>query len=242
MSKQYQNYQHSLAYTYAFGHFAAEAALLSRPHLARELLVHSELPPAWVAHLSQAAETHGVPLRIADGDIERIRKKATVQAVLVLSKEDDALERGTHVLLAGISQYGNLGTIMRTMVAFGFTNLALVASPLDVWNPHTLRASVGLRGYVRTASFATLQEYQAVHPEQHYVQLHTQHAEELTSFTMPAEPSTIVFGPEWPSNAELAAGLAELPGARVRIEQSAAVESLNLAAAAAIVLHHWRGL
>lgn len=242
MSKQYQNYHHSLTYTYAFGHFAAEAMLLSRPHLARELLLHSDLDPVWVQRLTAAAKPHEIPVRVTNRAVERIRKKPTVFAVLVLHKEEDVLTTGAHVLLAGVSHYGNFGTIMRTMVAFGFSNLALVASPLDVWNPHALRASVGLRGAIRAASFATLQDYQATHREQHYVQLHTHHAVPLTHAERPTAPCTIVFGPEWPANDALNNELSALPGARVRIEQSSAAESLNLATAVAIVLHQWRGL
>lgn len=242
MSKQYQNYHHSLTYTYAFGHFAAEALLLSRPHLARELLLHSDLDSAWMQRLTAAAKPHGIPVRVANREVERIRKKPTVFAVLVLHKEEDVLTTGAHVMLAGVSHYGNFGTIMRTMVAFGFSNLVLVASPLDAWNPHALRASVGLRGSVQVASFATVRAYEEAHPHQQYVQLHTHHAVPLTHAEQPTAPCTIVFGPEWPANDALNHELSALPGARVRIEQSSAAESLNLATAVAIVLHQWRGL
>lgn len=242
MSNQYRNYHHRLPHTYAFGHFAAEAMLLARPHLARELLLHSQLADNWVARLHAAAEQHGVHVRVSDHAVERVRKNATVHAVLVLEKETDELSDKTHVVLAGASHYGNVGTIIRTMVAFGFLDLALVHSPLDAWNPHVLRASVGLRGNVRVASFKTLHEYQEAYREHAYVQLHTHHAEPFTSVALPAAPCAIVFGPEWPSNEALTAELAELPGLRVRIEQSNAAESLNVATAAAIVLHHWRGL
>lgn len=243
MSEQYQNYTSHLPYTYAFGHFTAEAVLLARPHLATELVLHPNLAPQWAKRLHVAAASAKVPVITSEAVVTRLRKKANVHAVLVLRKEQDALApHAPHVVLAGISQYGNLGTIMRTAVAFGFYNIALVASPLEPWNPHALRASVGLRAHVQAASFGTVAQYCKAHPHHHVVLLAATHATLLHETPRPAEPFAVVFGPEWPANDQLAAELAQVPGTRVRIAQTPVAESLNVASAAAVVLHQWRGL
>ena len=243
MSEQYQNYTAQLPYTYAFGHFTAETMLHGRPHLAQQLVLHPQIAPSWATRLHAAAKAAGTPVTTDEALITRLRKKASVHAVLVLRKETDVLGPvAPHVVLAGISQYGNFGTIMRTAVAFGFHDVALVASPLEEWNPHALRASVGLRAQLRVTSYPTLAQYRAAHPVHHPLLLAATHAQGLHETPRPTEPFSVVFGPEWPASTELANELADLPATRVRIAQAPAAESLNVASAAAIVLHQWRGL
>lgn len=243
MTTQYENYAERLPYTYAFGHFTAEAVLHARPHLAIKLVLHPRLAPAWVERLSSAAAHANVPVTTDEALIARLRKKANVRAVLILQKQLDTLHnKEPHIVLAGISQYGNLGTIMRSAVAFGFHNIAMVASPLEPWNPHALRASVGLRAHVRAVPYPTLAAYRAAFPAHHPVLLAAHHAAPLHHTPRPTEPFSVVFGPEWPANNALEAELTALPGTRVRIEQEPVAESLNVASAAAIVLHQWRGL
>ena len=50
---------------------------------------------------------------------------------------------GTHILLDGIQDPGNLGTIIRTANAFGITSVMLMDGCADVYNPKTIRASMG---------------------------------------------------------------------------------------------------
>jgi len=50
---------------------------------------------------------------------------------------------GTHVLLDNIQDPGNVGTIIRTAHAFGIKSVILTESTADIYNPKTLRASMG---------------------------------------------------------------------------------------------------
>jgi len=50
---------------------------------------------------------------------------------------------GTHILLDNIQDPGNVGTIIRSAFAFGIKSLILTGGTADIWNPKTLRASMG---------------------------------------------------------------------------------------------------
>jgi len=50
---------------------------------------------------------------------------------------------GTHILLDGIQDPGNLGTIIRTANAFGVSSVILLDDCADLYNPKTIRASMG---------------------------------------------------------------------------------------------------
>ena len=50
---------------------------------------------------------------------------------------------GTHILLDNIQDPGNVGTIIRSAYAFGIESVILTESSADLYNPKTIRASMG---------------------------------------------------------------------------------------------------
>jgi len=53
------------------------------------------------------------------------------------------LKTGTHLLLDNIQDPGNVGTIVRTANAFGIKSIILTDGSADLYNPKTIRASMG---------------------------------------------------------------------------------------------------
>ena len=51
--------------------------------------------------------------------------------------------RGTHILLDSVQDPGNVGTIIRTANAFGMKSVMLTGDCADVYNPKTIRATMG---------------------------------------------------------------------------------------------------
>jgi len=54
-----------------------------------------------------------------------------------------ATSSGTHILLDGVQDPGNVGTIIRTANAFGIKSVMLANGCADPYNPKTIRASMG---------------------------------------------------------------------------------------------------
>lgn len=52
------------------------------------------------------------------------------------------LNNANHVVLVNPGILGNMGTIIRTMLGFNYTNLAIIR-PGDVFDPRVVRASMG---------------------------------------------------------------------------------------------------
>jgi len=50
---------------------------------------------------------------------------------------------GTHILLDGVQDPGNVGSVIRTANAFGIKSVILVDGCADPYNPKTIRASMG---------------------------------------------------------------------------------------------------
>ena len=226
-------YRSDLPFGYAFGYFAALELLRHRPDDALRVVVHPRLAPERRRDLGARCAACGVDL-IEDGrTVERLAHKGNVYALALFAKRSDALDpAGSHLLLVRPSHFGNVGTIVRTMLAFGVRDLALVAPRVDEDSPHVVRASLGARFAVRVAAFSRFADYR----ERHRRPLFVFSADAATPLDGVAfdPPFTLAFGPEWSGlPAEVRAA-----GEALRIRQSGLVESLNLAVAAGIALHH----
>lgn len=58
-------------------------------------------------------------------------------------KPENELEKGNYLVLDGLQDPGNVGTIWRTADAFGARALYLLPGCADPWSPKTIRASMG---------------------------------------------------------------------------------------------------
>ncbi len=80
---------------------------------------------------------------------EAVMKKITNQVTpprvcAVCRKLSETLVDDNTLLLDDISDPGNLGTIIRSAVAFGFKNIVLSKTSVDVYNPKVIRSSEGM--------------------------------------------------------------------------------------------------
>ena len=58
-------------------------------------------------------------------------------------------ERGNYLLLDGVMDPGNLGTLIRSAVAFGFDGVFLYGDCVEVFNPKTVRATMGALPFIK---------------------------------------------------------------------------------------------
>ena len=212
------------------GRRALEGAIASGAQL---LDVFVAEPPA----CSYDAEVHIVERAVLD----RIANQQSPQGVLATARFanrslDDVAASQLAVVLDGVSDPGNVGAIARTAAAFGATALIAAEASADPFGPKAIRGSAGaIFALDVVADVAALEAITALGP--------TSVAATPTGPTPLGElevggPFRLVLGGE-------AAGLSPEAAAavdhNVSIPTAAAVESLNVAVAAGIVLHRQFG-
>lgn len=83
---------------------------------------------------------------LKDDLFEEVSTQENSQGIIFLFSKDlnsiNDIEEDV-VVLDDVQDPGNLGTIMRTMEAAGFKNLILTKGSVDVYNPKTVRATMG---------------------------------------------------------------------------------------------------
>lgn len=226
-------YSKKLSYSYALGVFPSLMLLESRPETAIRLLLHPDAGEnEGVAKLRQRCRELGVREESAERVLRRESKKDNCFAGLVFEKYQSELDdRRCHAVLCQISDSGNVGTALRSLLGFGVKDVALIRPCADVFDPHVLRASMGAFHKMRVHIFEDFEEYRARYPRRTLYPFMLDGAKTLNEVAAEARPPfSMVFGNE-------ASGLpphfAQL-GQSVFIPQSDEIDSLNLAVAVSV--------
>ena len=77
--------------------------------------------------------------------IEHMSDVKTPQGVIFVVRQDEnaALNEGAILALDNVRDSGNMGTIIRTAEGLGIMNIVLLGDCVDVYNPKTVRATMG---------------------------------------------------------------------------------------------------
>ncbi len=226
-------YERELDYSYALGIFPATECLRACPERCRRLLIHSRAQASeGVAQLVRECEQANIRIEEADRVLERIARKENCFAAMVFSKQEASLDAGEqHVVLHNPSDSGNVGNILRTCLGLGVEQIAIVRPAVDVYEPRSVRASMGALFRMNVQHFEDFAAYRSAYPAHALYPFMLTGSVPLAQAVREARvPYALVFGNE-------ATGLPDAFaqwGQSVRIPQSNKVDSLNLAVAVAL--------
>ena len=226
-------YSRKLDYSYALGVFPALMLMEAQPQRALRLLLHPDgLKNEGVIKLREMCAERGVREEMAERVLRRESKKDNCFAALVFEKYESTLDPSRcHAVLCQISDSGNLGTAMRSLLGFGIRDVALIRPCVDVFEPHALRASMGAFYKLRVHTYDSFADYRAAHPDRPLFPFMLDGAIPLNEAARGAKPPfSLVFGNE---QTGLPPEFAQL-GQSVMIPQSSEIDSLNLAVAVSV--------
>ena len=159
--------------------------------------------------------------------------------VLGLCKKKEVTELGNRILLLdGVQDPGNLGTIIRSAAAFEVDTVVLGKGTVDLYNPKTLRSTQGMVFHVNTMR-ASLEEVIAKLKEQDIPIYGTkvEYGDDVRSLSMRDMNSfALIMGNE---GAGVRPEILELCDKFLYIPMSSKVESLNVAVASSILLYEF---
>lgn len=178
------------------------------------------------------------PLLLEAGLFQAIEQAPSSTGIMVLSgiPDEPALATtGLCLLLENLQDPGNVGTILRTAAAAGVDQVWLTPGCADIWSPKVLRAGMGAHFHLalreRVDALAALDTFQGP--------LCITTLEQATSLydTDLGGHLVLAMGSEGSGITQALAARASL---RIRIPMADGIESLNVAAAAAICLFERR--
>lgn len=233
-----ETYSRNLDYSYALGLFPASELMRKRPELAKRLLVSSKAENSeGLQALRALCAKHHVREENADRVLSRISGKDNCFAAIVFDKFQGEMTTGNHLVLHHPSDKGNLGTMLRTALGFGYTDIAIIRPAADAFDPHVVRASMGAIFGLNVRYYDDFDAYRQEFPEHALYPFMLDASVPLSEgVKQKKEPFALIMGNE---GSGLPAEFAAM-GQAVRIPHSHEIDSLNLSIAAAIGMYMFK--
>ena len=237
MQTVFKPYKKEFDHSYAFGAFPTIELVKARPRDVVKVLARTDYREEGVFSLSDLCMENGVELEYNDRLVERLSPKENCFVVGVFRKYACALNPAApHVALDNPGNMGNLGTIIRTMLGFSVSNLAIIGGGADILDPKVVRASMGALFNINFSCFENIEQYCAAYSGRDMYPFMLGGTQTLDSLAPRQDkPYTLIFGNEATG---LDARYASV-GQSVVIRHSDAIDSLNLSIAVGLALYEF---
>lgn len=233
--RKIQRYKHDMDVSYALGATLTYELVKSQPdRVTRVFLSPSLEETEGIIRLKEMCSRHNIHCETSDKAFNILSPKGNCYVIGEFRKTELPLEDSSHIVLVNPSDAGNMGTIIRTAVGFGITNIAIIRNAVDFYDPRTIRSSMGAAFHVRVEYFDTIEDYCARFPGNERYAFMLTASIPITDVTI-KEPYSLIFGNE-------ATGLPDAYAdfcTSVIIRHSRNIDSLNLPMAAGIAMYEF---
>lgn len=223
--------------SYALGATLSIELLKTRPDCVRRVFLHSKLNSqeviSTIHELIEQAST-SIAIETNDKAFRILSQKENCFVIAEFEKFTAPIDGlKPHIVLVNPSNAGNLGTIIRSAVGFDLPDIAIITPAADIFDPKTVRASMGSLFRLRFNHYVHFEDYQAAYPDRPIYPFMLNAASiDLREVAMP-ETFSLVFGNEATGLPDFFASI----GTPVQILHSCDIDSLNLPIALSIGLY-----
>ncbi|MEG2640674.1 MAG: TrmH family RNA methyltransferase [Bacilli bacterium] len=225
-------YKKEFTYSYSLGAFPTIELLKHRKEQVIKVLVHSSFSNLEVLNIIKEYGKD-ISIEVNDKLINKLSLKDNVYIIGIFNKYTCLLDHNSnHVLLDNPSNMGNFGTILRSSLGFGISNVGVIKPGIDIFDPKVIRASMGAIFSMNIAYFQSSEEYIDAYSEASLYSFMLQAKTSLADVKFTPKYITLVFGNE-------ATGLDKkyLSKNSIIIKHESSIDSLNLPNAVSIALY-----
>ncbi|MDD7984428.1 RNA methyltransferase [Lentisphaera marina] len=208
------------------GKRCCEEALKYSPELIAYCVVDCE------SHLTDSIEHEYV---LTSSELAELSLTENPQGILMLMKRPPKLESVDELkpfvlVLDGVAEPGNMGTILRTALAVGLKKVVLTAGTVDPYNAKAVRSGMGAQFRLQFIYINSLADLASDYPENNFWLTSPRAETSIYSKEFDLAESFLVFGEEGDGIQDFSVG------DRVNIPMPGDTESLNVAQAATLFL------
>lgn len=231
-----KRYQKKFNFSYAFGAYPVLDLLKFQKERVLKVFVKGEgLGSDGVSEIIDICKRENIPFEENNFVIDKIAYKENTYVLAVFEKYEEELEvDNNHIVLVNPSNTGNLGTIIRTMVGFGFKNLAIIKPGVDIFDPMVVRSTMGALFRVHFKYFESIRAYTEAYKGHNMYPFMLDGGRNILDVEF-KEPFSFVQGNEGKG---LDSSYKDL-GESIYIPHSDEIDSLNLSVASSIGMWEW---
>ena len=192
-----KRYNKKNSYSFCFGaQPVMELLKKKREKVLRVVFKKEGLKDKEVKKVMNFVKKEDIYFEINDNLIEKIASKENTYVVGVFEKYECELNKNkSHVVLVNPRNPGNLGTVMRNMVGFGFEDLVLIKPAVDIFQPSAVRSAMGSMFYVNFKYFESFEEYKESFKNHNIYSFMLDGEKEIADVKF-EKPFSLVFGNE----------------------------------------------
>ncbi len=233
-------YKHDLDFTYALGATLVFELLKTRPNSIRRIFIkptlNKETPE--IQKLLGLAKDCKIDIYESEKPFNVLSPKDNCFVIAEFTKTTSALEKDkSNIVLVNPSDAGNIGTIVRTAVGLGYQNIAVIGPAVDVYDPKSIRATMGAIFHANVQYFANIEEFLMLFPNHNRYSFMLKGAHDFDKTGVKA-PFSLIFGNEASGLPDNYAKLAT----SVKIPQTSESDSFSLPIAASIAMYECKDI
>lgn len=228
---KYEKYKSSLPYSYTLGITLTIELLKKHPEVVLDVYYHSSFDGDGKDIVDNICKRIGINPIYNDKIFNILASKENVYCIGVFKKFASPIENdANHIVLVNPSNAGNLGTIIRTSCGFNLNNLVIIKPAVDIFDPKTIRASMGAIFNINFSLFDNFDDYK-INNNHHLYPFMLKAKNKLKDVKFET-PFSLIFGNE-------ATGLPDtfLKYDSVIIPHAKTIDSLNLPIAVSIAIY-----
>lgn len=230
----YKRYHKEDSVSYALGMTVTFELLLSKTGYVNKVYVHSAMKEGdTLDRLISICRSAGIEIIYTDKIFNVLSKKENCYIIGEFRKFESGLDCDrSHIVLVNPSDAGNMGTILRSALGFGLNQIAVIRKAVDIFDPKTIRASMGAVFSSRYEYFDSFGDYMEKYGSRELYPFMLNAKISLHDLK-PGKKFSLIFGNE-------ARGLPEeflSIGTSVVIPHLSGIDSLNLPVAASIAMY-----
>ncbi|WP_100065243.1 TrmH family RNA methyltransferase [Miniphocaeibacter massiliensis] len=227
-----KQYKKDFNYSYTLGPFPTFELIKHKGKVVDRVILSEDFNE--IDKITNLLKQKNIPYYFEPKTLDRIGNKKKIFVAGVFNKYEENILEGNHLVLDNISDMGNLGTIVRTMVAFDIKDLALIGNSCDIFNPKVVRGSMGALFNIRFQYFNNINDYKDKFKNNLYAFMLSEKSKNISEICI-KESFSLIFGNE---GSGLGKDYETEDINKVIIEQSENVDSLNLTIAAGIGMYN----
>ena len=196
------------------------------------------------AKLNKLCKQKNIPLNLCtEKDSYRISDTKNSQQIFGLLNFNSPLKINENInindniiIIDGISDPGNMGTILRTCSWFGIYNIMITHNSVELFNPKTIRSAMGAHFHMKNIykdSIDNIINY--LQNSNHQIIVADLKGESLKKYSMQNKNWALILGNEAHGISKKSIDSANTI---INIDGEKTMESLNVAEAASIIMHH----
>ena len=190
-------YQESDRTSYSLGMSLTIELLKKRPENVREVFLSKKAAKNEQLNLLlELCRKQKIAPKYDDQLIEKLSVKENCYCIGVFDKYQEKVRDGNHIVLYGFTDFGELGTVLRTAVSFDFKEIVLIGKRLDYFDPRCIRASMGSIFHCRISSYEDLDSYRKDYSHQNLIPFVSHSNKELSNLTL-EEPYSLMISQDY---------------------------------------------